>query len=1718
MAAARAHVERLRRERYYIGRGEQNPLAEDMHQAVNYLSQELYSKDVHFLMELVQNAEDNEYPDGVAPSLEFLVTSTDITGSGASSTLLIFNNEKGFSPSNIQSICGVGKSTKKGNRDKGYIGEKGIGFKSVFLISSQPHIFSNGYQIKFNEKPCPECNIGYIVPEWVESRPSLSDIKQIYGSTSDLPTTCIVLPLKDEKVTAVKQQLSSLHPEMLLFLSKIRRLSVREDNGNARGSTVSEIAISSEKNFEVRKNMHAESYTVFLSAQENESEAECGYHMWRQRFPVKAENRVEKRTEIDEWVITLAFPLKERLSRGKQLSPGVYAFLPTEMVTNFPFIIQADFLLASSREAILFDSPWNKGILECIPSAFMNAFVALVKSRTDAPAMTIPSMFHYLPVSPSLIPLLEPVRSGIKEKVLVEDIVPCESHTPQKMFCKPCEIARLKPAFWDILVKARESGVDLKNLSTHGTYILSSHFDKSAYNSVLTFLDVKNVSHEWYANCIQGSNLVSNVDEHLYLELLCFVADSWQNFSGTKMMQIPLLKYVDRNKNVSVWSISRASQWSDRLCIASDGKWMSWLISWNQEFPSSNRLFVSPSTQTALQGFPQKEKVTYWLQSHAKVEVVSVYSFGNIVVKSLNCDKRPAIAFSHFLYHSSSKNYMESYQLAELCRIMPVIDNYGNAVTERQSILVPANGSKWVGLMGTNPWRNEKYIELSADYKSAGHFAGNYTPQDQILDFLKTKMQASDVPFIHPPNASFPTVSSPLTVDNAILLLQWIRNLKSKGVQLPASFLACVKGGSWLKTSVGYKPPAESFMSSSEWGNLLQNGSSCVDIPMIDQQFYQYKMDAYKEELKVIGVRFEFGEASAYIGRRLMSMAASNMLTRHVYELLRLIRFLQQKVLSPSELVNSVKDGQWMKSTLGYRSPSCCIIYDSDWEVASRISTQPFLDVGFYGESILDYKQELKLLGVQVGFENDEKTYKLIIDNFKFSSSSVTSDATALILKCIRYASPFDDFLRKLRDLKWLKTNVGFRAPSESFLLDWEWECLLQVFDGVPVVDCGFYGSKISPYVEELKKTGLITGFDQASKAIVNIFKQMVEKSSLTKVNVLALLACYRQLRSHNPNPVGLFNSMRSEKWLCTSLGFRSPSEAILFDESWQSLLPIAKLPFINDGDSNGGLGKELHGYKAELKELGVTTEVKAHGARFVINGLIIPADTADISAATVLLLLGSVKSCLACMATLPKEFMKEITSCKWLKTTLGYQSPDGCILFDPKQSSICVTDGPFIDESFYGSEIASFKDALAAIGVTVDVRCGHGLVAQHLRSHKETATISRIYLYLKECSWEPEKKNKEGTDWIWIPNERGSGEWVSPLSCVLHDQNNLFSQQLHVLDRYYDDRKLLDFFSSVFSVRHGPGAEDHCKLWSAWESSGGEISVTNCSAFWQFIARNWSKNTEKLLSGCVKVPVCTDGKIILSPKEDAFIPDDLLLKDLFDSLPRQSIFIWYPPSVSRARLNNIYGSIGVQAVSKAIEKSDSFVTLGQDGGCKTVANQHEVISVGLLQIVLAFLADPALDIASKERHTMISRLLNVSVLETTKPITVGYRVKLSSGEVVDVEASRMIRWERENSKLYVQQSNGAGAGAAAGYKEKIEFATNFADEIARGLLFETPDRIPSLAELVKVGSLVDFQDDAVKYLLKSKNLQLFPEDEAFLNAASLGLSLPDKLREFISL
>jgi hypothetical protein len=52
-------------------------------------------------------------------------------------------NEDGFTESNVQAICEISDSTKRisGSR-KGFIGEKGIGFRSVFSVADKVGVSS----------------------------------------------------------------------------------------------------------------------------------------------------------------------------------------------------------------------------------------------------------------------------------------------------------------------------------------------------------------------------------------------------------------------------------------------------------------------------------------------------------------------------------------------------------------------------------------------------------------------------------------------------------------------------------------------------------------------------------------------------------------------------------------------------------------------------------------------------------------------------------------------------------------------------------------------------------------------------------------------------------------------------------------------------------------------------------------------------------------------------------------------------------------------------------------------------------------------------------------------------------------------------------------------------------------------------------------------------------------------------------------------------------------------------------------------------------------------------------------------------------------------------------------------------------------------------------------------------------------------------------------
>ncbi|KAI3906203.1 hypothetical protein MKW92_001613 [Papaver armeniacum] len=1610
------HIEEIRKGKFSMGAKEPNLLTEDLHQAVKNLAAELYAKDVHFLMEIIQNAEDNEYSDGVKPSLEFVMTTTDITATGAPATLLVCNNEKGFSSKNIDSICSVGRSTKKGHRERGYIGEKGIGFKSVFLITVRPYIFSNGYQIMFSEDPCPQCNVGYIVPQWVEEHPTVAEIQQVYGSARSLPTTIIVLPLKPDKVHPVKQQLSSIHPEVLLFLAKIKRLSVRESNKDPKLNTLCEVSISSETEFVSRKNVNAESYTLHLSAEENStsSEEECSYYMWRQRFPCKT---------------------------GKQIRLVSTHFYQLRWLRIFPFIIQADFVLASSRETILLDNKWNQGILDCVPSAFISAFVSLIKSSAAAPVSTLSNMFTFIPVNPSSYPKLNVVRDAIKLKLMEESILPSQTNSAQKLL----------PAFWNILEKAEKQGVSLQNLCTHGKYVLNSAFDKNVYDNVLNFLEVKSMENEWYAKCIRGSNLVLGVSEGLYIEILLFLFDYWSShFQNTNIKNIPLLKYIGEGGIVSLLS---------KICFSKSSHHISWLIEWNNEFRCSlNYHFIPKSTQEALQSFSRRETLRNWLISLG-VSTFSVFEYADLLCSSIHCaGSKLVITSSHFLYQSLHGNYLSEAEVNKLCKKLPLVDKYGSVTTQRSGVLVPARDSNWVALMGTNPWRGNRYVELAEDYLN----------KKLLLAFLKEHVGASDIPYICPPDDALPTVKSPLTKANTFLLLDWIRNLKSqRKLVYQGNFLRSISEGSMY---LHHNP------SSLPHGSLLQKRSELVDIPMVDVQFYGSRINEYKEELKTIG----------YMGKRLMSLAASSNLTKsNVFSILKFVRLLRQKYLPLDDFVKTIQKGSWLKTLKGDMSPVDSILFHSEWKVAAQISSLPLIDNEYYGEDISGFKAELKLLGVKVEFE---KNYQIVVDYFKMPAS-LTVKATFLILECIRYTNS-SAFLKVLKDRKWLHTGV-LKSPSECFLFDGEWGCILRVFSGFPSISEQHYGPDIVSYKNELKKLGVVVDFDEAAKVFAGQFKQHASSSSISKENVLCFLSCYRLLKKVARRlPMEVSICLREEKWLQTHLGRRVPKESILFHSDWENLSPIVSLPFIDDSDS--GYGGGILEYRDELKAIGVVTEFSA-GMQFVVSGLNIPTNVSDIAPESFLSLMNCIKILLKENNALPEEFLKRVNR-RWLKTHMGYRDPRSCLLFDAKWNSLLQPeDGPFIDEAFYCSKTASYSKELKAIGVTVDVQHGCSLIASHLKSQTQFTVISRIYKCLCNFKWEPQPikdPTNEASGQIFIPNGSNMGQWVLRRGFVIYDKDGLFGLQLNVLEKHYE-KDLLNYFCSAFGVRRYPNIDDYCKLWNGWEGKKEKLTTAECRAF------------EKLLSErLLKLPVSSkdSNDILLLDKDAILIPDDLQLQDCLEQASPDPLFVWYPKpsflSVTKSKLNGIFASIGVRTISESVSKEGSSVLDAAE--LKQITAKGEFVKRGLIRIILAFLADPSLEIDFEKRCQMVTYLLDLLVFETVEPITASYGLKLSTGSTLKVEVSQMIRWERENMKLFTQKVH----RSTSGHKENIAYASYFSEVIAEGLLWEKADYIAGLCELIKLGWLLDFEDEAISFLLKRKNLQLCYEDEEFIKSA----------------
>lgn len=280
------------------------------------LAKQIYGSGARFVFELLQNADDNSFTKAVragdSPSISFQVHPDRI---------IIECNEDGFNKNDLNAICNVGQSTK--STQYGYIGAKGIGFKSVFIAAWKVYIQSGYFSFSFRHKQG-DSGLGMVRPIWEETDEELTG--PLTRMTLYIHNTGDPAEIEHLKRT-VHKQFEDLKATCLLFLRKLKRISVSfySQNGTLQRSKTFEAASTG-------------GYTVCLK-KTSITDGERGedtqiYHVTKHtaRRLTKSDNRdlpdTSDAREISSTAeVVLAFPMTKD-SEPITETQEIFAFLP----------------------------------------------------------------------------------------------------------------------------------------------------------------------------------------------------------------------------------------------------------------------------------------------------------------------------------------------------------------------------------------------------------------------------------------------------------------------------------------------------------------------------------------------------------------------------------------------------------------------------------------------------------------------------------------------------------------------------------------------------------------------------------------------------------------------------------------------------------------------------------------------------------------------------------------------------------------------------------------------------------------------------------------------------------------------------------------------------------------------------------------------------------------------------------------------------------------------------------------------------------------------------------------------------------------------------------------------------------------------------------------------------------------------------------------------
>lgn len=340
--------------------------------AEEILSRRVYTDPGHFLVELLQNAED-----AGASAFEAQI------GVGADPNVSIWHDGAPFDAKDVVGVLSIGQTTK--SRDQ--IGFFGVGFKSVYEICERPQVYSEVFRFEIAD---------ISIPRPLSARP-----RTAHPETGTLIVLPRRQPAKAEHASELLyERMLAVPPETLLTLSNLRRMRV--GCGDALR--------------EVRRLPPAEEGLVELVTEEGGERRHARYLVASRRFEFPGRRRELSRAMATTALVALRV---DEAGVPVALEPGaptVFSHLPTGELSGLRFVIHAHFEVPVDRERLDHSSAWNRWALTRM-GELLGAVAERLVAASDAALL---GLLEVLPLAGELrhaayAPMLDTLREGVAE-------------------------------------------------------------------------------------------------------------------------------------------------------------------------------------------------------------------------------------------------------------------------------------------------------------------------------------------------------------------------------------------------------------------------------------------------------------------------------------------------------------------------------------------------------------------------------------------------------------------------------------------------------------------------------------------------------------------------------------------------------------------------------------------------------------------------------------------------------------------------------------------------------------------------------------------------------------------------------------------------------------------------------------------------------------------------------------------------------------------------------------------------------------------------------------------------------------------------------------------------------------------------------------------------------------------------------------------------------